>query len=453
MSLFVSYQPEGSTGEPIVLDLVFSKSYDEVLKTACEMLKHELPPEERIQDRKLARWTNLQSGSRWVTLHPDRFAQLVEAGSEEGLEFRLQITCIAITTPPRSGSTGTELLSRSPSTLEIPLPYLPPVDGINIGRPPTIAENNVLVEHTPPNSSPTAVRMPLTPISVFSITRGRSSSSGHRQDSSNGAGPPGPSLSPITSRAPVEPKKDNADALFDKGITAFLAGRYPDARDQFQRAAKEFHNRPDLQRKADCLRHLGATCRFLKEYYEARTYLSTAREIYVTLGPSCRQEQLRCDRHLARVAEDSGDTSTALVKYQDLIRVSQQEGLQTQEAWCTYYLGHLFNQIKRYEEALSLLKDAIRLGQRVQNPEIEAFATEDMGYTAERQGHPQLAMECYDKALGLFKTGGNGKWMAHESRVKSRMDQLRRSFPSLLNTVARSRSGTIEKFVLKILSK
>ena len=134
MSLFVSYLPGGSTGEPIVLDLVISKSYDvsficlallfkpdrrpqDVLKTACEMLKHELPPEDRIQDRKLARWTNLQSGSRWVTLHPDRFAQLVEAGSADGLEFRLQITCIAIPTPPRSGSTGAELLSRSPSTL------------------------------------------------------------------------------------------------------------------------------------------------------------------------------------------------------------------------------------------------------------------------------------------------------------------------------------------------
>ena len=186
------------------------------------------------------------------------------------------------------------------------------------------------------------------------------------EDVSTPQAPPNPSLPPFTSRTPTEPRKDYADALFDNGITAFLAGRYPDASYRFQRAAKEYHDRPDLEKEANSLYHLGATCCFLKQYYEARLHLTTAKTIYEEIGPRCRQEQLRCDRHLVRVEEDSGNTQAALDAYQELICVSQEERLPIQEAWCIYHLGHLFNQTRRYEEAFHLLKDATEMAQRVQ---------------------------------------------------------------------------------------
>jgi len=195
------------------------------------------------------------------------------------------------------------------------------------------------------------------------------------------------------------------------------------------------------------------TCRHLKDYAGARLHLSGARRIYETLGDSCRQEQVQCDRHLARVEEDNGNNQAALVAYQELIRVTEREGLVTQHAWCTYYLAHHYNRMNRHEEALSLLKDAIKISREIHDPEIEAFATEDNGYAAERQGHPQLAMDCYEQALGLFKTCGQGKWVGNETRVKKRMDQLRSGFPSLLSTRARSRRWSLDKFVIGSLSR
>lgn len=257
--------------------------------------------------------------------------------------------------------------------------------------------------------------------------------------------PPTPTFPSSVSRSPTE-WKDNADALFNNGVAAFLAGRYPDASYRFQRAAKEYRERPDLQKEADCLRYLGTTCRFLKAWVEARLHLTTARQIYEGMGPSRRQEQLQCDRHLARIHEDSGNTQAALVAYQELIHTCQEEGLTTQEAWCTYHLGHLYSRTRRYEEAFGLLKDAIMMARRVHNVEVDALGMEDMGYIAEQEGHPQLAMDCYDQAFGQFKTGGDGKWVTHENRVKNSMDQLRRGFPSLFSTIARSRKRTIGQF-------
>ncbi|KAF8604043.1 TPR-like protein [Ceratobasidium sp. AG-I] len=447
MNLLVSYLPEGSTGEPIVVDLVFSESYDDVLETVCEMLKDELPPEDSIQDRKLARFVKLPSGSTaWVALHPDRFAWLAEAEPVDTLELRLQITCVAAPTQTRSEGTGAS--SRLPSTSDIPPPYTSTrVNGLNARRPTTIAENN----HS--SNSSTALGVPLAPTPVFrdnALNRVSSSSLVYNwQDVSNPRTPLGPVSLPTTSGTPTEPRRDYADALFENGLAAFLAGRYFDASYRFQRAAKEYHDRPDPEKEADCLHYLGATCCFLKEYSGARLHLTSAKAIYEGIGPSTRQEQLRCDRHLARVEEGSGNTQAALDAYQELICVSQEEGLPIQEAWCTYHLGHLFSQTRRYEEAFNLLKDVVEMAQRLQNLEIEAFATEDMGYIAERQGHPQLAMKCYDKALGQFETGGNGKWVAYENRVKNRIDKLRREFPSLSSTVVRPRRWSVGQFVNK----
>jgi tetratricopeptide (TPR) repeat protein len=205
----------------------------------------------------------------------------------------------------------------------------------------------------------------------------------------------------------------------------FLAGRYNDARVQFQSAVNQSHKVGDTRREADSLVRLGTTCRHLKDYAAARSHLSTARALYESLGDACRQEKFQCDRHLARVEEDSGNLQTALIAYQKLKSTTKKEGLLTQYGWCSYYLGHLYNQMERYEDALSNLKDATNISQHIGDAEIEAFATEDSGYAAERQGYLELAMDCYQKALKIFKTQGKGKWVENETRVKRRINQLK----------------------------
>ncbi|KAG8738464.1 hypothetical protein FRC10_006810 [Ceratobasidium sp. 414] len=222
-------------------------------------------------------------------------------------------------------------------------------------------------------------------------------------------------------------------STFEKGVAAFLVGEYADARAEFQKAAYEAHEYDDARREADALRHLGTTCRHLQEFADARSHLLAARMMYESLGPMCRQEQLQCIRHLARVEEDSGHMQVALVDYQEVMRITAEEGFVTQHAWCSYYLGHLYNRMECYYEARNTLKDVVNTSREIQDPEIEGFATEECGYTAECQGFPQLAMECYQKALGIFKEHGAGKWVANENRVMRRMDLLRGGYPVLFN--------------------
>ncbi|KAG8679800.1 hypothetical protein FRC09_018707, partial [Ceratobasidium sp. 395] len=280
-------------------------------------------------------------------------------------------------------------------------------------------------------AEPPSAVTPLTPESVFRAMP--PSERGHTSPT-NPSAPP--AASPVASpSAPFSTSKSNevTPISFEKGVAAFLAGKHTESRKYFQQAAKEFHERGDLHREADCLRHLGMSCRNLQDYVAARSHLLHAQAMYESLGGKCRQEQLRCLRHLARVEEDSGNDQLALLKYQELLRISEQEGLVIQHTWCLYYLGHLYNKMKLHAEALSILKDVVNTSRAIRNGEIEAFATEESGYTAERQGHPQLAMNCYEQALKLFKTHGEGKWVENENRVKKRMDQLTRGFPLLFS--------------------
>ncbi|KAG8719234.1 hypothetical protein FRC09_011447 [Ceratobasidium sp. 395] len=245
--------------------------------------------------------------------------------------------------------------------------------------------------------------------------------------------PISPPLTPTSSAFSSSTEATIKPSSFEKGVAAFLIGDYTEARSAFQKAVYEAHEQDDDRREADSLRHLGMTCRHLQEYTAARSHLLTARTMYESLGTMCRQEQLQCIRHLARVEADSGYKQVALVDYQELLRITAEEGFVTQHAWCSYYLGHLYNRMEHFFEARNVLKDVVNVSREIQDPEIEAFATEECGYTAERQGFPQLAMECYQRALGIFKEHGEGKWVANENRVKRRMELLSGGHPILFN--------------------
>ncbi|KAG8795482.1 hypothetical protein FRC12_013644 [Ceratobasidium sp. 428] len=363
MILLIAYQPDGLTEEHVV-ELMPSESYDEIINTVCEMLHHHLPPKERILRCWLARQLQRANGShQWVTMQPQRFVDLARNDSTDMLELRLQVDCIST---PSSPVDGLAILPRSSLVDEAnnqgPLTPAP-------SPPDPFPRWNHPVNHPPNSDNPTLV-------------------------------------------------------LFEKGVAAFLAGKHTESCKHFQRAAYEFHERGDLHREADCLRHLGTTCRHLRDYAIARLHLLHAQAIYESLGASCRPEQLQCIRYLARVEEDSGNNHSALNKYQELLRISEQEGLVIQHTWCLYYLGHLYNRMKCYTEALRVLNDAVNTSRTIGNGEIEGFATEELGFTAERQGQSEIAINYYKQALQLFKTNGEGKWVENENRVKKKMDQL-----------------------------
>ncbi|KAG8792156.1 hypothetical protein FRC12_006970 [Ceratobasidium sp. 428] len=80
--------------------------------------------------------------------------------------------------------------------------------------------------------------------------------------------------------------------------------------------------------------------------------------------------------------------------------------------------------MKHYAEALRVLNDAVNTSRTIGSGEIEGFATEESGFTAERQGQSEIAINYYKQALQLFKTHGEGKWVENETRVKKKMDQL-----------------------------
>ncbi|KAG9102865.1 hypothetical protein FRC06_000929 [Ceratobasidium sp. 370] len=379
------------------------------------MWPHHLPPESNVVGRYLARQIQCAGGSRWATLHPQRFVELVRKGDADGLELRLQLE-YGFASTSLVGEIGTNKPAvKKPLNLPTPscTPGLPP-QGPNYGFYNTPSGSSSFF-----SESIHLLTVDLSPQSAI-------------------VPPPDLILSSPMVRIGPSPdlKPSSTPSAFDRGVAAFLAGKHTESRERFQQAAYEFHERGDVHREADCLRHLGMSSRRLEDYVAARSHLLTARAMYESLGAECRQEQLRCTRHLARVEEDSGNDQLALLTYQELLRTTEREKLVTQHAWCSYYLGHLYNRMKRYREALNILKDVFNTSREIRNGEIEGFATEESGYTAERQGHPQLAMSCYEKALQLFKTHGEGRWIENENRVEERMRQLSQGFPMLFKKSA-----------------
>ncbi|KAG8738465.1 hypothetical protein FRC10_006811 [Ceratobasidium sp. 414] len=417
MSLLVSYIPEGHPGDPLLTEI-------EVVDAACEMWTHHLPPEYRVASRRLARQIQRANGiQQWVTLQPQRFVDLVRKGGEEEIELRLQIECLPYTSSPTDSCMPRD---EQTSALDTSSQDLSSTHSVNAGpRGATNLSNNPATDSLQPIASlrtpdlepgaPISERGPASPVSPINPTGPRRLTS-----------PLGP-LSPIGAFS--APRSINPPAACRSGTTALLAGKYTDACAYFQQAANEFHERRDVRGEADCLRQLGMSCRYLEDYVPARSHLVAARTMYESLGAECREEQLRCRRHIGRVEEDSGNYQLARNIYQELIQITAKERFTIQRAWCLCYLGHLYNRTQRYDEALRALKDVINACQETPSPEVEGFAIEESGYTAERQGHPQMAMSCYEKALQIFKTHGKGK--ANESRVKERIDQLNGGSPML----------------------
>ncbi|KAF8599723.1 TPR-like protein [Ceratobasidium sp. AG-I] len=392
MSLFISYVPDDPSGEPLMVDLVSTESYDDIVNAACESWKNILPSKEQIVGRRLAHFVQLPCGRQtWAIIQPERLPQIVRNTPDGELELRLQIVRAQ---PPDD----LHQLSNALSAMGIPFANSPlGMDtGINPGSHPTTEPHSV------PSEDPTRTPV-IRPVSP-SLFLGTSPPPNH--DSSNSS-----------TRPSCEPKETTPAVLFDKGLNEFLTGRYSEARTQFQLAANQYHKQADSLREADSLCQLGVACRELRDYGSAREHLLNARSMYRSLGDDTLQERRQCDRHLARVKEDRGDTEAALSAYQDLIHKTEREQLELEYMWCCYYLGRLYSRTARYEEARSLLRDVHRASRKIQSFEIEGLATEDLGYTAEREGLPQLAMDCYERALEIFKDAGNGKWTGHESRV------------------------------------
>ncbi|KAJ1301565.1 hypothetical protein OPQ81_008813 [Rhizoctonia solani] len=412
MSLTISYEPpEG--GKPWYVDVGLSESYEEVVKAACALWRNHLPPDDYIIGRYLARQITRHGETEWARMSETRFAQLVR-DSPEDLEFRLELELQTDRRHYRDTST--------PSSLEMPPPILN-VDSNNYGSHSWPDDSSSATE-TPTNNAYTPIPTPLTPISL--MTNNRDSINIPANTSVN---------SPVMNAAPsiVEsPTQRNytpsvigpiTNAVYEEGLRAFFAGRFNDARARFQLAAEECHEIGDALQEAECLLRLGMTCRHLKDYPGAISHLSNARRIYESLG-GCYQELLQCDRNLARVSEDQGNYQEALRTYQEIQANARTAGLQTQEAWCDYSLGRLYNRMRQYDDALRHLSQAIRISQALNNQEIEAYATEESGHSAERQHHRELAIQCYERALAMFKTRGRGRWTDNENRVKKRLEHL-----------------------------
>ncbi|KAG8695789.1 hypothetical protein FRC08_007561 [Ceratobasidium sp. 394] len=382
------------------------------------MWTHHLPPEYRVANRRLARQIQRANGvEQWVTLQPQRFVDLVRNGEE--LELRLQIECFPIVSSP-AGSC--QYRDESTPGQDTPSRDMSSTYGANQGSHDLL--NNPVTEPLQPKALlltpdsgprvPVTDRGPASPTSPIITTSPRSFTT-----------PISPTIPFSISRSTDPP------AVFRNGTAALLAGKYTDACAHFQQAANESHERGDVRGEADCLLQFGISCQHLKDSVPARSHLVAAQTMYESLGAECRREQLQCSRYVGRIEEDTGNHQLALNTYQELIRTTDREGFTTEHAWCLCYLGHLYNQTERYDEALRVLTNVINACRETPSHEIEAFATEESGYAAERQGHPQMAMNCYERALQMFRTHGGGKWIANENRVKRRINQLNTGSPSL----------------------
>ncbi|KAB5588945.1 hypothetical protein CTheo_7614 [Ceratobasidium theobromae] len=406
MSLFISYQPP--TGDALFGEMGLSESYEQVIEAACKMWGHYLPADEQIAGRYLARQIERGGNLIWARLSESRFAELIRNGPPDELELQLQIDCIPTMNVDSRQATS------SPSTLEIP--------------PSIRTDGNNAMEHQPMDELGSFTNnaryvTPLTPSSSFREHRIEMLSP--PTSSSGATHPPATTGSTSTARrSTIISPKSGGSALFDSGLKSSLSGWYIQALAQFKSAAQQYHEIGDARHEADCLVRLGVTRSHLKDFIFARSHFLAARSLYESLGDECLQEKFQCDRHLARIEEDTGNLQAAMLAYQELKSATKEKGLLTEYAWCSYYLGHLFNRMKRFDEARSNLKDAIDVSRTVGDIEIQALATEDTGYATECEGDLKLAVTFYRKALKLFKAQGKGKWVENESRVRRKIGFL-----------------------------
>ncbi|CAE6438285.1 unnamed protein product [Rhizoctonia solani] len=413
MSICLSYRMDN--GEILYSEIGLSEPYEEVLNAACMAWKNDMPNQDHVIERYLVRDEITDNGTMVVRILPTRFVELVrEVPPGQRLELRLELR-----TRRDRWRSGFDVSS----VLEL-LPAMNSPTHTN-NRDASSEELNIVTSTTGTVSHP--VQMPMTPDSMFGM------------DTIHPSLVPAPiphnddlgarTVATPSVRGPSHHNNDR-NAAYENALSAYRSGRYHDARLYFQAAIDSSRERNNLRQEAECLTHLGVLYCYGKEYPSARSHFSRARVVYESFGGRYREQQLQCDRQLAQIEEKSGSFLIALRAYENIRTMAQNEGFQKQEAWCTYSLGRLHNEIRLYDEALGHLERAVEIAESLPNLnsrlEIEAFIAEESARSEELRGNKSRAIEHYKQAQRKFIAGGRGKWTADEERVKAKLERLQR---------------------------
>lgn len=188
------------------------------------------------------------------------------------------------------------------------------------------------------------------------------------------------------------------------GVLATLEGDAASARELYQRGAQAFQLANDDAGLALALHNLGLLHADAREWPEADEAFERCLALAERTGDRqlvgavlLNQAELACARE--RPADALACCERAVALFTEL-------GDEVGRAMAMRWKGEAFRRLRRPEDALPLLRDAIRLAGRLQLPLLEAESARELGLLHMAGGDGTSASKWLRRALVRFKTAG-----------------------------------------------
>jgi DNA-binding SARP family transcriptional activator len=190
-------------------------------------------------------------------------------------------------------------------------------------------------------------------------------------------------------------------------LTAFLdlRGHWQDLKSVQATALAAARREGDQAGQATVLRGLGLAYAGLNEFDDARSRYLLALDLFSRIGDHAGQG-MTC-LSLGWLAGAQGRHAEALGYYRQCLRHFQATGQLSGQAKALNSIGwHLVEQQSDYAQALTHCRQALAIHEVLGDRNSQAHANDSLGYIYRHLGRHREAVECYQRALPMFRDTG-----------------------------------------------
>jgi len=190
-----------------------------------------------------------------------------------------------------------------------------------------------------------------------------------------------------------------AELLFQTGLFFKLRGNYPQAENNFKKAAAIYQALKDLPGQARALNKMAYVARQQRRFDEASKRAQQA----LDLLPAKHSERAYSYLVLGVIDLDKQNWQQAANLFQQSLSVWQKEKNHRMMAWCLTNLGAALRPQERNQEAIDAYEQAIFLLEKIRDPVNLAGAQMNLGNIYLTQGEFRQALELYRPAEVTFR--------------------------------------------------
>ncbi|MFB2877664.1 CHAT domain-containing protein, partial [Floridanema aerugineum] len=201
------------------------------------------------------------------------------------------------------------------------------------------------------------------------------------------------------------PRKAEADRLFQQGIQQFQTSKFREALQSWQQALAIYREIGDRNGEGQSLGNLGLAYYSLGDYRKAIEYQQQSLAIAREIGDRNGEGQSLGNLGLAYYS--LGDYRKAIEYYQQSLAIAREIGDRESEGNALGNLGEAYRSLGDYRKAIDYQQQRLAIAREIGNRKSEGAALGNLGVAYRSLGDYRKAIEYYQQTLAIARSIGD----------------------------------------------